>query len=430
MSSFLNLNKHRLLLGLLRFSHFTFRAKSFLVVAFLLFAFTSLSAQQLETLISQALSNNPEVQAMELRYSVATEKIKEANTLPNTSISAGYFVSEPETRTGAQKIRLSVKQIFPWFGTITARENYAAAMADTEYSNIAIVKRKLVLSVSQSYYLLYAIKEKQNVLERNSQLLKTYEQLALTAVEVGNASAVDVLRLQIRQNELEQQKKVLAYQFLGEQNRLNNLLNRDKDTSVTPVKALQIPTEDNMLADEKLALHPELLKYDKLYASVMQSEILNKTNTRPSIGFGIDYVAVEERPNMSFDENGKDIIMPMLSLSIPIFNNKHKSITAQNKLKQQEINSLKTDKKNKLATFLSLAVNTRNGARVRFTIQTKNLSQAKNAEAILIKNYETGTIDFKEVLDIQELQLKFQINSIEAIKEYYTQTTIIHYLSN
>ena len=40
------------------------------------------------------------------------------------------------------------------------------------------------------------------------------------------------------------------------------------------------------------------------------------------IGFGLDYITVSERPSMYFSENGKDIVMPMVSVSIPIFNNK------------------------------------------------------------------------------------------------------------
>jgi hypothetical protein len=39
-------------------------------------------------------------------------------------------------------------------------------------------------------------------------------------------------------------------------------------------------------------------------------------------------------------------------------------------------------------------------------------------------------IDFNDVLDIQELQLKFQINQIESIKTYYLQGAIINYLTN
>ena len=62
--------------------------------------------------------------------------------------------------------------------------------------------------------------------------------------------------------------------------------------------------------------------------------------------------------------------------------------------------------------------------------QSKNLKQAKNAQDILMKNYETGTINFNDVLDIQELQLKFQINQVESIRKYYIQSTIINYLTN
>ena len=74
------------------------------------------------------------------------------------------------------------------------------------------------------------------------------------------------------------------------------------------------------------------------------------------------------------------------------------------------------------------AVNDRISARISYHTQAKNLQQAKNAEEILVKSYETGTIDFNDVLDIQELQLKFQMNQIEAIYNYYIQTTSIHYL--
>ena len=150
-------------------------------------------AQTLDTYIQEAEDNNPEVQAFELKYNIATEKMAEADALPDTELSAGIFVSEPETRTGAQKARFSIKQMLPWFGMITARENYAGSLAEVDYLDIAITRRKLRLSVSQSYYRLYAILKKQEVLDENVQLLRTYEQLALTSVEVGDASAVDVL---------------------------------------------------------------------------------------------------------------------------------------------------------------------------------------------------------------------------------------------
>ena len=387
-------------------------------------------SQELETLIDVALNNNPEIQKFELQYKRASEKVNEVNTIPNTEFSVGYFVSEPETRTGAQRFKVSAKQMLPWFGTITSRENYISSLADAKYEDIVIAKRKLMASVSQSYYNLYANKAKQEVLIENIKLLETYETLALTSVEVGKASAVDVLRLQMRQNEMQQLKDVLSQQFLAEQTNLNNLLNRENDVAVTVVDSLMMPSEDFEITTKNLALHPELLKYDKLFQSIEQSELLNQKESSPMIGFGLDYINVSERPDMNFSDNGKDIVMPMVSVSIPIFNKKYKSQTKQNELVQQEITAQKQERLNTLKTLLSKAINERISARISYEIQTKNLKQAKDAEDILIKSYETGTIDFNDVLDIQELQLKFQMNQIESVKTYYVQSTIINYLTN
>ena len=205
-------------------------------------------------------------------------------------------------------------------------------------------------------------------------------------------------------------------------------MNRENDIAVTVVDSLMMPSEDFEITTKNLALHPELLKYDKLYQSIEQSELLNQKESSPMIGFGLDYINVSERPDMNFSDNGKDIVMPMVSVSIPIFNKKYKSQTKQNELEQQEITVQKQERLNTLETLLSKAINERISTRISYETQTKNLKQAKDAEDILIKSYETGTIDFNDVLDIQELQLKFQMNQIESIKTYYVQSTIINYL--
>ena len=387
------------------------------------------NAQQLDVLVEKALLNSPEIQKFELRYNITSEKVNEVNTIPNTEIGVGYFISQPETRTGAQRFKVSAKQMMPWFGSITARENYVNSLADAQYEDIVIAKRKLVASVSQSYYNLYANKAIQDVLNENIDLLKTYETLALTSVEVGKASAVDVLRLQMRQNELGQLKEVLEQQYLAEQTAINKLINRDKGIPIDGISELLIPSDSIEINPENLALHPELKKYDKLYESVTQSELLNQKESSPMLGFGLDYVNVEKRPDMTFSENGKDILMPMASLSIPIFNKKYRSQSKQNELKQQEISAQKQERSNNLETLLDKAIKDRTSARISYISQTKNLKQAKDAEEILIKSYETGTIDFNDVLDIQELQLKFQLNQIESVKNYYVQSTIINYLT-
>jgi outer membrane protein TolC len=406
--------------------------KSALKVVFILcflFFYMEGNSQELQTLISDALTNNPEIKKFELQYGIASEKINEVHTLPNTKLGLGYFVSEPETRTGAQRFKVSIKQMLPWFGRIHAREKYVSSLAAAKYEDISIAKRKLMASVSQSYYKLYINSAKQQILKANIKLLNTYETIALTSVSVGKASVVDVLRLQMRQNELEQLKQVLAQKYNMEQTAFNNLLNRNNAIAINVVGELNIPREDFEINSENLVFHPELMKYDKRYQSVEQLEVLNQKESSPMVGLGLDYVNVAKRPDLNFNDNGKDIVMPMLSVSVPIFNNSFKSKTKQNQLQQQEILAQKQERLNVLKTLLDAAINKRFSARIRFKTQVKNIKQAKKAAEVLMKNYETATIDFKDILDIQELQLKFQMNQIEAVNNYYVQTTIINYLT-
>ena len=400
-----------------------------IIFIFSLFTFNFLGAQELQSLISESLVNSPKIKKFELQYRIASEKVNEVNTLPNTDFGVGYFVSEPETRTGAQRFKVSIKQRLPWFGSITARENYINSLAFTKYEDITIAKRKLIVSVSKSYYKLATNTAKKAILNNNIKLLKTYEALALKSVEVGKASVVDVLLLQIRTNEIQQLIRFLEQQYISEQTNFNKLLNRDKDTAINTLNALDIPSVDFEMNPEKLVFHPELLKYDKLYQSIEKSELLNQKENKPMIGFGLDYVNVSNRTDLNFSDNGKDILMPMLSISIPIFNTTYKSKTKQNELQQEEFLVQKQDRLNALEVLLDNAINNRVFARVSYETQVKNMKQAKNAKEILVKNYETGMIDFKEILDIQELQLKFEMNTIESVNNFFIQITIINNLT-
>ncbi|WP_372974803.1 TolC family protein [Muriicola sp.] len=400
----------------------------YLILPLILGAMSSARAQDLQSYILEAEVNNPQIQAFELQYNIAREKMNEVNSLPNTSFGIGYFASEPETRTGAQRARFSVSQMLPWFGTISARENYASSLAEADYMEIAIVKRELSLAVTRSYYELYAIRATQEVLDSNIELLNTYEELALRSVEVGQASAVDVLRLQIRKNELRQQKRVLQSAEQAEQAHFNTLRNQKESLAVEVVTDLSLPEQDPVLSDDRLELNPQLLKYDRLYESVVQSEALNQKERAPDLGIGLDYVPVSERKDLELPDTGKDVVMPMVSFSLPIFNNRYKSVSVQNELKKQEIEFQKQDRLNTLKSALARAQSARDQARISHDTQEKNIKQARDAEAILSKSYETGTIDFRDILDLQELQLKFQMDKIASAKAYYIQSSIIHYL--
>lgn len=401
-------------------------------VLFLVLVLTSLSlvqAQDLQSYISIAIDNSPVLKSAKIRYETAVEKENEAQWLPNTEITAGYFVSEPETRTGAQRARISLRQMLPWFGTVAARKNYATSIAQTVDIETTIAQRKLTMDVAQAYYKLIEITNKQAILSQNINLLQTYYELALTALKVNQVDAVAILKLNIRRNELQSQYDMLAQEYLAKQTAFNKLLNRDAAITVTSFPILELPDVAAQFELGNLAKNPELLQYDLILESITAAQALNDIESKPMIGLGMDYIPVTARENMNFDENGKDVFMPMVTLSVPLFNKRYTSIEKQNTLREQELSQLKQERLNILETAYAQAVAMRNQARIGYDTQAANLKQAMDAEKIALRKYQSGILNFTELLDIQELQYQFQMKQVSAIQEYYVQSARINYLT-
>jgi len=389
---------------------------------------TALQAQSLEHYLNLALSNNPQLQALHMRYEIAEEKINQAASIPKTTFGAGYFASEPETRTGPQRFKLSVSQMLPWFGTLKARQDYARSLVETEGLDRLIVERQLALSLAQSYYRLYGYQQKKNIIETAIELFKSYEALALKAVENGSASVVNVLQLQIEQNKLSEEFLKIQEFEKAEEVVFANLLSDDSFEGIQFSKMLEIPLEDLMHEQSRLTVNPEILRYDKLFAAVQQSEIVNQKESQPSLGLGLDYIAVQQRSDVLLNENGKDILMPMLKLSVPIFKSKHSSVAQQLELKQRELNYEKNHRLNLLENKLAQAIALQNQAQISFKSQDANSAQTQKMKEVVLSNFESDRQELTEVIAMEQLYLQFEFKKIEAVVQFYSQTALINYL--
>ena len=388
----------------------------------------ALQAQSLEHYLNLALSNNPQLQALHMRYEIAEEKINQAASIPKTTFGAGYFASEPETRTGPQRFKLSVSQMLPWFGTLKARQDYARSLVETEGLDRLIVERQLALSLAQSYYRLYGYQQKKNIIETAIELFKSYEALALKAVENGSVSVVNVLQLQIEQNKLSEEFLNIQELEKAEEVIFANLLSDDSFEGIQFSKMLEIPLEDLMHEQNRLTVNPEILRYDKLFAAVQQSEIVNQKESQPSLGLGLDYIAVQQRSDVLLNENGKDILMPMLKLSVPIFKSKHSSVAQQLELKQRELNYEKNHRLNLLENKLAQAIALQNQAQISFKSQDANSAQTQKMKEVVLSNFESDRQELTEVIAMEQLYLQFEFKKIEAVVQFYSQTALINYL--
>ena len=387
-------------------------------------------SQNLQDYLSIAEKNNLELQANQYQYESALEKINEVGSLPNTSIGVGYFVQEAETRVGAQKAKLSISQKIPWFGTLTAKEESASFKAEAQLNTIDFTKRKLFLDVKTRYFDLFEIKATKNILNENLEILKTFEKLALNELENNRSSMVDVLKIKMEKNELENNLNAIIENYKAKQIAFNLLLNRDEHIVVNALDSIFIQEGNDLFQKELISTNPKLLQLDNLKSSLEKSELAAKNEGYPQIGVGLDYVFVENRIIDTPIDNGKDIVMPMLTVSVPLFSKKYNSKQKQLKLEQKSIESTKVNVLNQLYTSFENSISKLSSAKVSILTYVENIDEAERINKVLLAEYQTSKIDFEQLLEIQQLKLKFQLNKIAAEKQYAIQRATLEFLTS
>ena len=156
-----------------------------------------LYSQTLEEYFKLAAENNPGLLSQYKEFEAVLQKVPQVSTLPDPSLSFGYFVSPVETRVGPQKARFSLTQMFPWFGTLKAQGDAAALMAEAKYQSFLDAKNKLYYEVSAAYFPLYELQEWMKIEERNIEILESYKTISNSKFKNGVGTLVDVLRVDI-----------------------------------------------------------------------------------------------------------------------------------------------------------------------------------------------------------------------------------------
>ena len=404
--------------------------KNIIYIIVLFLVVTSNAQTTLKGYLEIAERNNPELQASKYKYESTLEKINEVGSLPNTSIGFGYFVQEAETRVGAQKIKISISQKLPWFGTLKAREQSVMFKANAKQNEIDIIKKNLFLKVKKIYFELFELKAKRNVLGKNIVILNTFENLALIELENNKSTMIDVLKIRMEKNEIQNNIDTIDQRLKSKSIAFNLILNIDESSPINITEQVMIANTHELFSKIDISNNPRLLKLDNLNSSLKKSELATKKEGMPIIGLALDYILIDERTDMpNLVDNGKDVIMPMVTVSIPLFSEKYSSKQKQLRLDQKSIESTRVGTVNKLYSVFEKAKRSAISAKNTIKTQMKNIGEADMAKEILLAAYENSKVDFEQLLEIQQLELKFQFKKITSERNYYIQVSILEFLT-
>src|SRR4030043_1484976 len=109
-------------------------------------------------------------------------------SLPDPELSIGVCLEPMELIGGNQVADIRLMQMFPWFGTLKAAKDEMSLMAKAKYESFREAKLHVFYDVQSTWYELYKINQEILISDKNLQLLKTIERLALVRFRTSGAS--------------------------------------------------------------------------------------------------------------------------------------------------------------------------------------------------------------------------------------------------
>ena len=382
--------------------------------------------QSLDDYLKIAEKNNPEIEYYELNHQIFQEKVDETGNLDNTKFSLGYYIFPPETRLGAQRLKLGAQQSFPWPGTFEAQKEVARNRSNEKSYDTQIAKLNLFYNIRNRYYELYKNSATLDMYKENKAVLDIYEKMALGALENNKAKMSDVLKIQSQKNELHSKIFSAFNDMMALSKQFNRLLNRDENLEVSIPDSLSIL--DIMMSNDSVESHPLLQKIESKKVTFEKEKELLRYQEKPKFSVSLDYISVSKRDDSSPDANGRDILMPMVGVSVPLFTKQYKAKDKRLVLSMQKAEVERINKEKALKTQLDLAEAKLKNAILQVVAAEKNADVIQRAIDSDLKAYETGKLDYDNILRMQLQKIKFQLMEIKGTKDAFVQKAKIKYL--
>lgn len=393
----------------------------------------AVSAQNLDDYLRIALANNPGIRAKQAEYQAARQKLPQARALPDPTVDAAFFLSPMMLPMGNQLGSISAMQMFPWPGTLPAMENEAAGMAAVKLQAVEVAQNELAFSLKKAWYPLLELEEQIRIQQDMLRVLEIDKELATFQFGQGQAPMIDAIRADIMIDEVKTAIALLELKRRPLEIAFNRLLNREDSTPVTIAGALPEPSllifepQDSLLAN-----NPALAVFDKQIQAAAAEQAVAELRRRPMIGAGLQYMPLVRRKGGDIHEippnTGRDMVMPMLSMTVPIWKKKNDAAVEERRLMQTAYTAMQQDMRNELATRYAMAAYELESMAQMARLLDQQMVKTQQAIDLLLAAYRNAGRDFEEVLRLQQQLFRYRKEKATAKLSYQLALANMDYL--
>jgi outer membrane protein TolC len=375
-----------------------------------------------------AAINNHGVRQKLYEYQAALQKVPQAGSLPDPVLTAGVLLKPMELVNGTQIADLKLMQMFPWFGFLRSAKDEMSLMANAKFEIFRDTKLQVYYDVSSSWYELFKVRKSTDISEKNLAILKTIEHLAAIRFQsavVAGSELADVYRIQMEEGELQNKIALLKDKDYSITARFNGYLDRLPETPVYTTDSLIVDTLAVSLSEISgsiLKNNPMLTMLELEKQSYEARAEMVRRMSYPMIGLGLDYSVMGKKEASSSSMNGVDMIMPMVSVTLPLYRKKYDAMVKEADLLRKAVSDNYTDSENSLQAELYQTVQYYRDARRKYDLYSDQYRLASKTLDIIIKSYAASSASLTDLLRIRQQAYDYELEKAEALTDVNTAT--------
>lgn len=377
--------------------------------------------------IAEAIRNNPGLRSEYQAYQAQMANAQGAGVLSDPQLSVGLFPQAMHHVNGKQLATITIMQMFPWFGTLKAGREQMEYKAQEAYQKFREKSLSTAFSVEKQWYSILATQEKVKAVKRKRALLNDIKKVAIYLYKNYTAGRdtkmSDQLRLDAEEERLKEQTESLETQLTLQKQQFNITLHRQPNAALSLPDSIPLRQMPTFNWTEIERNNPKLAQYSAIQKAFKSQEEQARAKGMPMIGVGLQYmlngkVDMPMMPNM----NGKDMVMPMVSVTIPIYRKKITSAIHSAQLMersaaynyQSQLDALQS-------TYLSIEQRADDIKR-KLKLYESEVSLLNRTLELMQKEYATGATSLTDILQTTRESIDYDLLKAEANAQYNTIT--------
>jgi len=372
----------------------------------------------LEDLIQEGLNANPELRAASENVNVFRSIAPQSSSLPDPQLTFGVlnlptdnynFTQEPMTQKA-----IGLSQQFPFFGKLGLQEQVADENTRIEQFQYARLKLDLINRIKQVYFMMRYLEQSLTITNENLVILADLAAVTEAKYRVGKGFQQDLLKTQLEELHLQQEKYDIEEKISNKQSELNILLNRLPQAPLGKPEERSLPRlgiDLDSLQNLALVNNPDLQIRTAIIRKMTWQMDLSEKDYWPDFRLAVNYGQRTDRP---------DFLSGLITVNLPLYAGRKQSERVQQyRLSRNVAEDQYLSVRNEMFRRIKNLYDRLEKTNKLIDLYEKDiLSQSRQALTSAMAAYQTDQVEFVSVL-LSQVQLhQNTMKFYELIRQY------------